>query len=65
MDSEAIVKEVVDDIFECPFYSEAQVQKATRLVDEKLKENRKLFAKGLLDLPLDEMLSLLEEVANG
>lgn len=65
MDSEAIVKEVVDDIFECPFYSEVQVQKATRLVDEKLKENRKLFAKGLLELPLDEMLSLLEEVANG
>lgn len=65
MDSEAIVKEVVDDIFECPFYSEAQVQRATRLVDEKLKENKKQFAKELLDLPLEELVSKLEEVVNG
>ena len=63
MKSEAIVKEIVDDIFECPFYSEAQVWKATALLNEKFKEAKKQFAKELLNCNRDELLRRLEEVA--
>lgn len=65
MSGRAIVEEIVDDIFECPFYSEMQMQKATSLVDEKFKEGKQQFAKELLDLPIEELISKLEEVASG
>lgn len=65
MNSKEIVEEVVDEIFECPYYSVAQVERAVALLDEKFKENKRQFAKELLDLPLDELLSKLEEATNG
>lgn len=65
MSGRDIVEEIVDDIFECPYYSEMQMQKATAFVDSKFKESKQQFAKGLLDLPLEELVSTLEEVANG
>lgn len=63
MNSKEIVEEIVEEIFACPYYSVAQVERAVALIDNKLKEDRKQFAKELLDLPLDELLSKLEEVA--
>lgn len=65
MNSKEIVEEVVDEIFKCPYYSVAQVERAVALLDEKFKENKRKFAKELLDLPLDELLSKLEEATNG
>lgn len=65
MNSREIVEKVVDEIFECPFYSVAQVERAVAVLDEKFKDNKKQFAKELLNLPLDELLAKLEEAANG
>lgn len=57
---EELVIEIVDNIFECPFYSQAQVERAAKLLDEKFKEGRRRFAKELLNCPLDQLLRRLE-----
>lgn len=56
-----IIQEIVDEIFECPFYSVAQMDRAERFLEEKFKEDRKEFARDLLDLPVEEVINRLQE----
>lgn len=59
--SREIVEEIVDEIFECLFYSEAQMNRAEKLLEEKFNENRKEFARELLNLPIEEVINRLQE----
>lgn len=56
-----IIEEIVDEIFECPYYSEAQIDRAEELLEEKFKENRKEFARDLLNLSVEEVINRLQE----
>ncbi len=56
-----IIEEIVDEIFECSCYSEAQMDRAEKLLEEKFKENRKEYARDLLDLPVEEVINRLQE----
>lgn len=57
---EELVIEILNTVFENPFYSRARVERAAKMLDEKFKESRRQFAKELLNCPLDQLLRRLE-----